>query len=233
MPDFEPKPREKVGKGAGRKRGWRRRRRRRATAGTAASGSIGTSIAFVVVVVVGEVPDGGVFPWLLEPGAFFGLLDDAPVGFAVVDEFGDFPVVAVEDVVAVDRPVVGVVDRRVVEVVDEAVVVVVGPAAAGPVVVVDEAAVAWACVTGMLRWPSVESELPSGLRVSCPAGLERSEKVIASFSGSQPSLASEPAAWRFWGTATVPSFTWGALLITTLARTVAGLLTSPSLSITT
>ena len=104
------------------------------------------------------VPDGGVFPRLLELGAFFGLLEDAPVGFPVeVVEV----VEVVEDVVAVDRAVVGGVDdRRVVEVVDGDVVEDDGPAA-GPVVVVDDAAVAWACVTWMLRWPSLESALPS------------------------------------------------------------------------
>ena len=57
--------------------------------------------------------------------------------------------------------------------------------------------------------------------------------MIVSFSGSQPSLAIDPAAWRFCGTDTVPFFTCGAWLRTTLARTVAGWLTSPLLSTTT
>jgi hypothetical protein len=165
---------QKSGKRWGRVRAGQRRRRRRrrwrATAGTAASGSIGSNIAFVGEVPAGveELPDGGGFPRLLELGAFFCFVEEEEADvFPVVCEVDDFPVVVVD---ADDLPVVAVVDdRRVVVVVEEA------GLAEGPVVVVEEAADAWAWVIWMLRWPSLESELPSlatklNASTSTPAG---------------------------------------------------------------
>lgn len=104
-----------------------------------------------------EVFDGGPFPRLFEPEDFFVLPEDEDED----EEAEVFPVVAVDfPVVAVvleERPVVVVVaGRRVVVVDDEEEL-----PDDGPVVVVDDAAEAWACVTWMLRWPSLESALPS------------------------------------------------------------------------
>src|SRR5437588_5512268 len=109
-------------------------------AGAAARGSTGTSRAFEF-----ELEDGVGLPRLLELGPFFGFPDV---------EAEDFPVVAVVE----DRRVVDVVEYGGVLGVDELDDADVEyPGAV--VVVEDDAAVAWAWVTWMLRWPSLESEL--------------------------------------------------------------------------
>ena len=87
---------------------------------------------------------------MLEPAGFLPLA-------AVVGVVEDFAVVAVVE----DFAVVDVVALRVVEVEDGPVVDVEALADDGPVVVVEDADAAWAWVIWMLRWPSLESELPS------------------------------------------------------------------------
>jgi len=177
-----------VGKAPGQRpdRFLRRLRRLRVTVGAAARGSIGSSSAFEVVLV-----DVVGLPRLLELVGFLAFhVVDVVEGFDVVAVVEALPVVVgVDDfhVVVVEEglPVVGVVDDRcVVEVVDDEEELVVDeldddvgdPTDDGPVVVEDDdAAVAWACVTWMLRWPSLESELPSlatklKVSTSTPAG---------------------------------------------------------------
>src|SRR5882672_8832009 len=137
----------------------RRLRRLRVIAGAAASGSIGSSSAFEVVLV-----DVVGLPRLLVLAGF--------LAFHVVVVVEGLPVVAVVEALAV----VAVVEDFHVVVVEEGLPVV-AVVDDGPVVVVDDdgAAVAWACVTWMLRWPSLESVLPSlatklKVSTSTPAG---------------------------------------------------------------